>query len=166
MMAVQRRLCVELVVQTPSPNDPAVAIAAETFLPQSMMPLTAELATSCDVTFENEFVNLEALLPLAQGVCFRPGLQVLSPLLDKYHQRCYLKQLGLPVPKFVALEGGAEELRELREISICNHLTQFGSGGAESSSTAMTVKALSCSMILMLEAQIRQENLGRQPCFY
>jgi len=40
-----------------------------------MMPLPAELATSCDViTFENEFVNLEALLPLAQqGVCFRPG---------------------------------------------------------------------------------------------
>lgn len=107
MAGAAQALGVELVVQTPSPNDPAVAIAAETiFAPVDDAAATAQLATRCDViTFENEFVNLEALLPLAeQGVCFRPGLQVLSPLLDKYHQRCYLKQLGLPVPKFVALE--------------------------------------------------------------
>ncbi len=107
MAGAAEALGVELAVQTPSPNDPAVAIAANTiFAPVDDAAATAELATSCDViTFENEFVNLEALLPLAQqGVCFRPGLQVLSPLLDKYHQRCYLKQLGLPVPKFIALE--------------------------------------------------------------
>ena len=99
-------LGIELVVQTPSANDPAVAIAAETiFAPVDDAAATAKLATHCDViTFENEFVDLEALLPLAQqGVCFRPGLQALSPLLDKYHQRCYLQQLGLPQPKFVAL---------------------------------------------------------------
>jgi len=55
---VLRRLGVELVVQTPSPNDPGVAIAADTILPQSMTPLPSELATRCDViTFENEFVN-------------------------------------------------------------------------------------------------------------
>lgn len=107
MAGAAQALGVELVVQTPSPNEPAVAFAAETiFAPVDDAAATAQLATRCDViTFENEFVNLEALLPLAeQGVCFRPGLQVLSPLLDKYHQRCYLKQLGLPVPKFVALE--------------------------------------------------------------
>lgn len=108
MGGAAQALGVELVVQTPSPNDPAVAIAADTiFAPVDDAAATAQLATRCDViTFENEFVNLNALLPLAeQGVCFRPGLQVLSPLLDKYHQRCYLQQLGLPVPKFVALEG-------------------------------------------------------------
>ncbi len=127
MMAdAAQALGVELVVQTPSANDPAVAFAkrapgafaAETiFAPVDDAAATAQLATHCDlITFENEFVNLEALLPLAeQGVCFRPGLQVLSPLLDKYHQRCYLKQLGLPVPKFVALE---EQDR--------NSLTQLG----------------------------------------
>ena len=108
-------LGVKLVVQTPSLNDPAVAFAkrarsafaADTIIaPVDDAAATAELANRCDViTFENEFVNLEALLPLAaQGVCFRPGLQVLSAILDKYHQRCYLKQLGLPQPKFVALE--------------------------------------------------------------
>ena len=114
MAGAAKVLGVELVVQTPSPEDPAVAIAAETiFAPVDDAAATAQLATRCDViTFENEFVNLEALLPLAeQGVCFRPGLHVLAPLLDKYHQRCYLKQLGLPVPKFVALEEseGAEK---------------------------------------------------------
>ena len=65
---------------------------------------TAELAKKSDViTFENEFVDLEALSILAErGVCFRPRLEALAPLLDKYHQRCYLRDLGLPVPKFVA----------------------------------------------------------------
>ncbi len=109
MAGAAKALGVELVLQTPSPNDPGVAIASDTiFAPVDDALATAELSTRCDViTFENEFVNLEALLPLAQkGVCFRPGLQALSPLLDKYHQRCYLKHLGLPQPKFVALEEG------------------------------------------------------------
>lgn len=130
MASAAEALGVELVVQTPSPNDPAVAIAAETiFAPVDDAAATAKLATSCDViTFENEFVNLEALLPLAQqGICFRPGLQVLSPLLDKYHQRCYLKQLGLPVPKFVALEGGGEGAEGAEgDFHLQPLLTQFG----------------------------------------
>ena len=101
------KLGVELVIQTPNRDDPAVAIAQSTiFAPINDAAATATLATRCDVvTFENEFVDLAALAPLAkQGVCFRPSLQVLSPLLDKYHQRCYLQQIGLPVPKFATLE--------------------------------------------------------------
>jgi len=48
---------------------------------------------------------LEALAQLeAQGTCFRPRLTTLVPLLDKYHQRSYLRDLGLPTPEFVALE--------------------------------------------------------------
>ena len=116
MAGAAKRLGVQLVVQTPSPQDPAVAIAAEAiFAPVDDAAATAELASRCDViTFENEFVNLQALSPLAeQGVCFRPSLEVLVPILDKYHQRCYLRDLGLPVPKFVAIE---EQER----------LTQFG----------------------------------------
>ena len=66
---------------------------------------TAQLATQCDqITFENEFVDLEALGLLAnQGVCFRPSLDSLKPLLDKYHQRCYLRNLGLLTPAFSRL---------------------------------------------------------------
>jgi 5-(carboxyamino)imidazole ribonucleotide synthase len=101
------RLGVELVVQTPAETDPAVAIAADTILaPVEDASATAQLAAQCDlITFENEFVDLKALALLeSQGICFRPGIQALSPLLDKYNQRSYLKELGLPTPKFAALE--------------------------------------------------------------
>lgn len=102
-----QKLGLELVVQTPSREDPAVAIAADTVFAQvDDATATAVLASLCDIiTFENEFVDLDALSILAhQGVCFRPRLQALTPLLDKYHQRCYLRDLGLPVPQFFAIE--------------------------------------------------------------
>lgn len=107
MAGAAKKLNVELVVQTPSDADPAVSIAAETILAAiDDASATAQLASQCDViTFENEFVNLDALKLLEnQGVQFRPGLHVLSPLLDKYDQRCYLKSLGLPTPEFASLE--------------------------------------------------------------
>ncbi|QLE44907.1 5-(carboxyamino)imidazole ribonucleotide synthase [Nostoc sp. C052] len=108
MMAdAAQKLGVELVVQTPSVHDPAVSIAEEiVFAPVDDASATEILAKKCDViTFENEFVDLQALSFLAQqGVCFRPRLEALAPLLDKYHQRCYLSDLGLPVPQFFALD--------------------------------------------------------------
>ncbi len=110
-----KSLGIELVVQTPDVTDPAVAIAAATILaPIEDATATARLAERCDViTFENEFINLEALFGLAQrGVCFRPGLSTLATLLDKYHQRAYLQHLGLPVPKFAGFnpESSVESL--------------------------------------------------------
>ena len=109
MMAdAAKALGIELVIQTPHPTDPAVGIATETiFASIDDATATAELATRCNViTFENEFINLEALMPLAQqGACFRPRLEALAPLLDKYHQRCYLEDIGLPQPGFMTLEG-------------------------------------------------------------
>ncbi|OCR02398.1 5-(carboxyamino)imidazole ribonucleotide synthase [Oscillatoriales cyanobacterium USR001] len=97
------KLGVKLIIQTPSTNDPAAKIAADIVLASiDDVAATAELANRCDaITFENEFINLEALSTLEkQGVIFRPSLSTLSPLLDKYHQRCYLRDLGLPTPKF------------------------------------------------------------------
>jgi 5-(carboxyamino)imidazole ribonucleotide synthase len=115
MAGAAESLGIELVIQTPHTTDPAVAIASETILaPIDDAAATAELASGCDViTFENEFINLEALMPLAQqGVCFRPRLEALAPLLDKYQQRCYLEDIGLPQPQFMTLEGelGDEKL--------------------------------------------------------
>jgi len=103
---------VELVIQTPYPSDPAVAIAPESiFASIDDAAATAKLAAQCDViTFENEFINLEALIPLAeQGVCFHPSLRALAPLLDKYRQRCYLQEIGLPQPNFISLEGKPDQ---------------------------------------------------------
>ncbi|MGQ9870681.1 5-(carboxyamino)imidazole ribonucleotide synthase [Leptodesmis sp.] len=100
------KLGIDLIVQTPEKTDPAVAIASETILaPIADAKATAKLASRSDViTFENEFVDLPALTSLAaQGICFRPALTALEPLLDKYHQRSYLKHLGLPTPDFTAM---------------------------------------------------------------
>ncbi|MBD2465810.1 5-(carboxyamino)imidazole ribonucleotide synthase [Oscillatoria sp. FACHB-1407] len=106
MGSAAQKLGIELVVQTPHADDPAVAIAHHTVLAAiADAQATAELAKHCDViTFENEFVDLDALSKLAaQGVPFYPQLETLAPLLDKYHQRQYLQDIGLPVPKFAAI---------------------------------------------------------------
>ncbi|XZN93448.1 MAG: 5-(carboxyamino)imidazole ribonucleotide synthase [Microcoleus sp.] len=103
MGSAASKLGIELVVQTPQATDPANSIASDTVLAAiDDVNATAELATRSDViTFENEFVNLDGLRTLErQGVLFQPSLSSLDPLLDKYVQRCYLQDLGLPTPSF------------------------------------------------------------------
>lgn len=116
MMAdAAKKLELELVIQTPHETDPAVAIATHTILaPITDVIATAQLAGECDViTFENEFVDLEALSQLVQrGARFYPRLDAIAPLLDKYQQRCYLQDLGLPVPSFVMIEA-IEQIHKL-----------------------------------------------------
>jgi 5-(carboxyamino)imidazole ribonucleotide synthase len=108
MASAAQALGIELVIQTPHHHDVAVSLAAETVLADvDDVIATATLATKCDViTFENEFVDLDGLgkLAIAKNVSFLPPLIALAPLLDKYTQRCYLHDLGLPVPKFARLE--------------------------------------------------------------
>lgn len=131
MMAdAAQKLGIDLVVQTPHPSDPAVQIAAQSiFAPIDDAAATAQMATRCDViTFENEFINLDALIGLSQqGVCFRPRLEALAPLLDKYDQRCYLQDIGLPQPKFITLEGeiGKKELKILELLKQPINLSEL-----------------------------------------
>jgi 5-(carboxyamino)imidazole ribonucleotide synthase len=111
MAGAAKRLGLDLMVQTPHADDPAVAVATEVILaPIADAQATAQLARKCDViTFENEFVDLEALSHLiGKGVKFAPRLDTLKPLLDKYHQREYLAASGLPVPQFAALDDPAQ----------------------------------------------------------
>jgi len=104
MMAdAAKRLGVDLIIQTSHKDDPAVSIAKDIILAEiDDGQATTKLANSCDViTFENEFVNIDELSFLAKkDVIFRPSLSVLKPLLDKYEQLCYLRDLGLLVPHF------------------------------------------------------------------
>ena len=103
MGAAAPSLNLKLWVQTPSQDDPAVSRSSGLVIaPIDDAEATAKLATCCDViTFENEFIDLKALQKLAQqGVCFRPSLDTLAPLLDKYNQRSYLKDIDVPVPQF------------------------------------------------------------------
>jgi 5-(carboxyamino)imidazole ribonucleotide synthase len=104
MMAdAAQKLGLQLIVQTPNATDPAVAIATHTlFAPIDDATATAQM--DCDViTFENEFIDLEALSPIAQRIPFYPSLDSLAPLLDKYTQRSYLQSHNIPTPRFVAV---------------------------------------------------------------
>ena len=106
MAKVADSLAIEVVVQTPSKYDPAVSLSKDYILASiDDIEATAKLASMCDViTFENEFVDLQGLKKLAnQGVRFYPSLDSLALLLDKYNQRCFLRDIGLQVPKFKAL---------------------------------------------------------------
>ncbi len=109
-----QKLGLALQIQTPSKDDPAVAIATQTELGAIQdVAVTRTLASHSDViTFENEFVDLAALDSLAQsGVTFAPALSSLQPLLDKFDQRSYLQKQNIPVPQFIALESIPESDR-------------------------------------------------------
>jgi 5-(carboxyamino)imidazole ribonucleotide synthase len=95
-------LNLELIVQAESETEPAVSQAKQFILGNVDDAIaTAKLATLCDViTFENEFIDLEGLQKLGIDAIFKPSLNTLKPLLDKYHQRSFLQQVGLPVPQF------------------------------------------------------------------
>lgn len=106
MAAGAKSLGVDLAVQTPKQDDPACSIAKKTFLGAvADANITREMAAACEViTFENEFIDLPALRSLTQtGVTFYPQLDCLAPLLDKYDQRQYCSQIGLPSPTFETL---------------------------------------------------------------
>ena len=97
---------VPIAVQTPDPADPAAGLASRLVAadPRDVAG-TRELVVGCDgITFENEWVNIDALLPLEQqGVRFQPSLAALSPLVDKLSQRQLLDDLAIPSPPWCPL---------------------------------------------------------------
>ncbi|MGB3768087.1 MAG: 5-(carboxyamino)imidazole ribonucleotide synthase [Phormidesmis sp.] len=111
MAAGAKLLGIELAVQTPKPDDPACSIAQKIFLGAiADANITKEMAAACEIiTFENEFIDLPALRSLTQtGTTFYPQLDCLAPLLDKYDQRQYCTQIGLPSPTFETLTEKAD----------------------------------------------------------
>jgi 5-(carboxyamino)imidazole ribonucleotide synthase len=96
-------------VQTPNSSDPGVSRADHSVLGElDDLAATEVLTQNCDVvTFENEFVDLEALGRLVeQGAVFHPSLNFLAALLDKYDQRRVCESLGIPVPRYQVWHGG------------------------------------------------------------
>jgi len=106
MAPAAKALGIQLAVQTPGKQDPAVSLADQVVLGAiADAQVTAELAQDCDViTFENEFVDLPGLMELGdRGVTFYPPLAALEPILDKYDQRSALLAWDVPTPRFTAI---------------------------------------------------------------
>jgi 5-(carboxyamino)imidazole ribonucleotide synthase len=102
-----RRRGVELHVQTPGAQDPAVALATSVVLAEVRdVAATRELASRCSaISFENEWVDLEGLKALAaDGVPFVPDLEALRPLVCKRSQRELLNRFNLPSPAWFPLD--------------------------------------------------------------
>ncbi len=97
---------IPVVVQTPSVDDPA-SDGATRVVPADPRDVagTRRLVEGCrGITFENEWVNIDALIPLEQqGIRFRPALAALAPLVDKISQRQLLEDLNLPCPPWTPL---------------------------------------------------------------
>jgi 5-(carboxyamino)imidazole ribonucleotide synthase len=109
LAAAARELDLELHVQTPAADDPATALASSVVQARlDDVDATRELARRCAaISFENEWVDLEALAPLeADGVTFLPQLQALASLVSKKAQRQLLERLGLPAPRWCELPAG------------------------------------------------------------
>jgi 5-(carboxyamino)imidazole ribonucleotide synthase len=100
-------LGLQLHLQAASASEPAVALASSVVLGDANdAEATASLARRCQViTFENEWVPLEALQGLRQsGVRFLPDLDALASLMSKRAQRELLQKLALPTPRWFPLE--------------------------------------------------------------
>ena len=100
-------LGVDLHVQTPNSDDPATG-RASSMVEAALDDVdgTRLLAERCGaVSFENEWIPLDALLPLAdEGVRFVPSLLALKPLVDKRRQRELLDAHHLPSVRWCPLE--------------------------------------------------------------
>ncbi|MGB5136357.1 MAG: 5-(carboxyamino)imidazole ribonucleotide synthase [Prochlorococcaceae cyanobacterium] len=106
LAAAARELKVPLLVQTPGSDDPAARLASAVISAGVRdAEGTRRLAERCSaITFENEWVDLAGLAPLAQrGVTFLPSLTALEPLVSKRGQRELLRHLNLPTPPWLPL---------------------------------------------------------------
>ena len=124
-------------VQTPGDADPAVRNASSVVqAPLRDAAATAELAQRCAaITFENEWLDLEALEPLAaSGVRFVPSLPALEPLVCKRSQRQLLDRLRLPTPRWCEMPRPGENLPEGMAYPL---MAKAASGGYDGKGTAV-----------------------------
>ena len=132
-----RALGIAVHVQTPAEADPAVR-GASSVVQASLQDAaaTAELARrSQAITFENEWLDLAALRPLAaQGVRFLPSLQALEPLVCKRSQRQLLDRLRLPTPRWGEIPAPGEELADGLAYPL---MAKAASGGYDGKGTAV-----------------------------
>jgi len=102
--AIQRN--VEIIVQAESRDAPAASKATRLVLAETQDPFgTGQLVRDCSsVTFENEWVNIDALAQFDNHHgSFIPSLVALEPLINKISQRQLLDDLCIPSPEWIPL---------------------------------------------------------------
>lgn len=111
-----KRLGCACVVLDPMPSSPAGQVAGHQIIGEYSDPAKLrELAASCDViTFELEDIETETLIRLeAEGHRVYPRPALLAIIQDKYRQKCFLRDQGIPTSEFVDMpEPNAEAFAE------------------------------------------------------
>ncbi len=95
---------VDVIVQTPSKEDPGAESASRVVLAESNdVDATKKFGINCSgITFENEWLNIDDLKTLErEGLVFCPQSSSIAPLLNKLSQRKLLYDLGIPGPKWI-----------------------------------------------------------------
>lgn len=103
MVKAAKRLGCTCVVLDPVPGSPAAQVAGHQIVGDYSDPgRLRELAEACDlITFELEDVETETLLTLQQeGHQIRPEPGLLATIQDKYRQKCFLADAGIPTSPF------------------------------------------------------------------
>lgn len=79
-----------------------------------------ELASQSDIlSYEIELASSKVLQEIeGSGVRVYPSPKVLEIIQDKYKQSCHFAKLGLPVPRFFAIESKQDLLNGIQEIGL------------------------------------------------
>ena len=126
-----KRMGYDVIVLDPKENCPAVQVCDK----QIVGSLYSEndirkLANSCDVlTYEFEFLDAQILIDLEEeGYRIYPSGKTLKTIQNKYTQKTFFKESGLPVPKFIKVSSAEEIKAGILELGLPAVL-KFCTGG-------------------------------------
>ena len=129
---------IDIIVQAESQDDPAAVKANRIVLAETEDAFgTSQLLKDCScVTFENEWVNIDALTKLeSQEGRFIPSLNALKPLINKISQRQLLDDLGIPGPDWIQLSSNQLGPSKLPSGWNFPLMAKSGSGGYDGKGT-------------------------------
>jgi 5-(carboxyamino)imidazole ribonucleotide synthase len=127
MMAIAaQKIGLQIAVQASQPDEPAVNVAdCVVFGHITDVDATAQLTQHCQIiTFENEFVDLQALGALQAHYShqhenqplFLPKLETLATCIDKLKQRQFFQAHHIPTPSFFAVNCEAELMEAVANL--------------------------------------------------
>jgi 5-(carboxyamino)imidazole ribonucleotide synthase len=120
LMLAGRNLGYRFVVLDPDPNCPGAAVAdrqiCATFTDESAL---LDLVQSCDVvTYEFEGLPVESMRWIETTKPLRPSANVLSICQNRYREKQFLKDNGLPHVPFAVVHNAAELQSAILEIGL------------------------------------------------
>lgn len=116
-----KRMGYHVTILDPTPSSPAGQVADEQIIASFMDRNAIEkLAGDCDViTYEFEHIDADMLIDLEmEGYSIHPSGKSLKRIQDKYIQKTMLKDAGIPVPDFFAVNNKQDAFKCIDTIGL------------------------------------------------